>query len=176
MTSWPAINNTNVTPSCTSSPEWNRRPRMSFFRSPKMLEVTRGKIWAVRRMLECFPAKSLNLILHQITCVIIQMIILSDSIPGRFDLMARRSTLSHHVSALLCLPLFPVLDEYTLHYAHLQSNKETTVWTCAFSLCISPTLQMAVSKRNNSVASFARKVFYDGCSDFIWLPFIQILD
>ena len=46
-----------------------------------------------------------------------------------------------------------MLDEHTLHYAHLQSNEETTVWTCAFSLCMSPTLQMAVSIQNNSVAS-----------------------
>ena len=37
-----------------------------------------------------------------------------------------------HLSARLYLPLFPMLDEHTLHYAHLQSNKETTVWTCAF--------------------------------------------
>ena len=28
-----------------------------------------------------------------------------------------------------------MLDEHALHYAHFQRNKETTVWTCAFSLC-----------------------------------------
>ena len=33
-------------------------------------------------------------------------------------------------------------------------NEDTTVWTCAFSLCMSPTLQMAVLIRNKSVASF----------------------
>ena len=59
-----------------------------------------------------------------------------------------------HLSVLLCLPPFPMLDEHTLHYAHLQSSKETTVWTPAFSLCISLTLQKALSIRNNSVASF----------------------
>ena len=59
-----------------------------------------------------------------------------------------------HLSALLSLPPFPLLDEHALHFAHLQSNRETTVWTCAFSLCMSPILQMAVSIRNNSVASF----------------------
>ena len=81
-----------------------------------------------------------------------------DSVPGRFDFMARCSTLSHrngpHLSALICLPPFPIKDQHTLYYAHLHSNKETTVWTCAFSLCMSPTLQMAVSIRNGSVASF----------------------
>ena len=57
----------------------------------------------------------------------------------------------------LYLPPFPMLDERTLHYIHLQSNKVTTVWTCAFSLYMSPTLQMAVSIRNDSVASFCEE-------------------
>ena len=89
----------------------------------------------------------------------------SNSIPGRFDFMARRSFCNVYAwrfalivaprhSSILCLPPFPMLDEHTLHYAHLQSKKETTVLTCAFSLCMSPTLQVAVLIRNNSVASF----------------------
>ena len=69
-----------------------------------------------------------------------------------------------HVSALLSLPPVPMLVEHTLQYAHLQSNKETTVWTCAFSLCMSHTLQMAVSIRNNSVTSF-----YEEC--VLWRVF-----
>ena len=32
----------------------------------KIVQVTRGKIWAVRRMFMCFPAKSLKPIPHQI--------------------------------------------------------------------------------------------------------------
>ena len=71
-----------------------------------------------------------------------------------------------HLSALLCLPPFPMPDEYTLHYAHLQSNKETTVWTCPFSLCISPTLQMTVSICNNSVASFCEEYVLWGMFGF----------
>ena len=72
------------------------------------------------------------------------------------------SILSHqetNYTSLLFFALlpFPMLDEHTLHYAHLQSNKETTVWTCAFSLCMSATLQMTVSIRNNSVASFCEE-------------------
>ena len=71
------------------------------------------------------------------------------------------TTLSHqkmkHTSLLFFfLSPFPMLDEHTLHYAHLQSNKETTVWTCAFSLYLSPTLQLAVSILN-SVASFCKE-------------------
>ena len=37
-----------------------------FLQVAKNVEVTRGKIWAVRRMLKCFPAKSLKLVPHQI--------------------------------------------------------------------------------------------------------------
>ena len=83
----------------------------------------------------------------------------SESIPEHFDFMARRSTPSHQKTnhtSLLCLPQFPMLDEHILHCAHPQSNKETTVWTCAFSLSTSPTLQMAVSI-HNSVANFCQE-------------------
>ena len=52
---------------------------------------------------------------------------------------------------------FPMLYEHTLHYTYLQSNKETIVWTCGFSLCKSPNLQMAISIRNNSVPSFCEE-------------------
>ena len=37
-----------------------------FLQVTKNVEVTRGKIWAIRRMLKCFTAKSLTLIPHQI--------------------------------------------------------------------------------------------------------------
>ena len=132
-----------------------------FLQVAKNAEVTRGKIWAVQRMLKCFPAISLKLIPHQIAvrgwALSCKWMIPSDSILGHFDFMEHRSTLSHqevnHTSAFLCWPPFPILDEHTLHYAHLQSNKETTVLTCAFALCMSPTLKIAVSI-HNSVASF----------------------
>ena len=121
---------------------------MSFFRSPKNVEVTRGKIGDVWRMLKCFLAKSLKLIPHQIgsmgTGVIMQKMTPSDSIPGRYDFMARRSTLSHQETN----------HEHTLHYAHHQGNKETT---CAISLCMSPMLQMAVSIRSNTVSRICQE-------------------
>ena len=37
-----------------------------FLQIAKNMKVTRGKIWAVRRIFKCFPAKSLKLIPHQI--------------------------------------------------------------------------------------------------------------
>ena len=151
-------------PSCTSSFEWNRHPRMSSFISSRNVEVTRGKIWAAGRILKCLPAKSLNLIPHQIgRALSYKRMISSDSIPGRFDYGASQHPQpprnEPHLSDFLCLPPFPMLEEHTWHYAHLQNNKETTVWTCAFSLYMSPTLQMTISIRKNNVASFCEECF-----------------
>ena len=72
-----------------------------------------------------------------------------------------------HLSAILCLSLFPMLDEHTLHYAHLHSNKETTVWTYAFSLCMPPTLERQYRYVTTLLAAFARNMFYGGCSALI---------
>ena len=135
-----------------------------FLQVAKNVEVTRGKIWAVQR-LKCFSAKSLKLILNQIGSMGKGVIMQKDDSAKQhsraliiWHVAAPSATINEpHLSALLCLPPFPMLDEHTLHYAHLQSNKETTVWTCAFSLYMSPTLQMTVSIRNNSVASFCEE-------------------
>ena len=119
-------------------------------------------------MLKCFPAKSLKLIPHLIASMGTGVITQKDDSVRQHSRAFWFYGASHHphpprnephLSALICFPPFPMLDEHTLHYAHLQSNKETTVWTCAFSLCMSPTLQMAVSIRNNSVASFCEECF-----------------
>ena len=137
-----------------------------FLQTAKNVEVTRGEIWAVRRVLKCFPAKSLKLIPHQIgsmrTGVIMQK---NDSVRQHCRAFWLYGASQHpqpprnepHLSALLCSPPFPIQDEHTLHYPHLQSNKKTTVWTCAFSLCMFPTLHMTVSIRNNSVPRFCEK-------------------
>ena len=130
---------------------------------------------------EVFSVKSLKLIRHQIgsmgTGVIMQK---GDSF--RQNCMAfwlygasphpqppRNET---HLSALLCLPPFPTLDEHTLHYAHLQSNKGTFIWTLAFSLCMSLPYRWQYRYVTTVMPAFARNVFYGGCSVFIWLTFI----
>ena len=137
-----------------------------FLQVAKNVEMTWGNIWAVQRMLKCFPAKYLNLIPHQIDCkgtgIIMQK---EDSVRQNSRVFWLYGASQHpqpprnklHLSALLCMPPFPMLDEHVLHYAHLQSNKETTVWTWAFSLCTCPTLEMTVSIRNISVASFCEE-------------------
>ena len=120
--------------------------------------------------MRCFPAKSLKLIPHQTgsmeTALSSKRKIPCDSIPGRFDLMRFAATsATKKRTTFLCSSLLASIfnaDEHTLHYAHLQSNNRTTVWTCAFSICMSPTLQMAVSIRNNSVASLCKVCFMAG--------------
>ena len=135
----------NLNHSCTSSSEWNQRPRRLFFRSPKS-GSHKGKDLGSTEDIDCVCQSNLwSLSLTRLAvwgrALSCKRMIPSDSIPGRFDFMAGSSTLSHqetnHTSLLfLCLPPFPMLDEHTLHYAHLQSNKETNVCTCAFSLSL----------------------------------------
>ena len=93
-----------------------------FLQVVKNVEVTRGKIWAVRRILKCFPAKFLKLIPHQIDsmgrALSIKRIIPSESIPGHFDVGVSQHSQpprnEPHLSALLCLPPFLMKDERTL--------------------------------------------------------------
>ena len=84
-----------------------------FLQVAKNVKVTKGKIWAVRRMLKCFPAKSLNRIPHQISsrgrALSCKWMIPSDSTPGCFDFMARRSTLSHQETNHTSLLFFACL-------------------------------------------------------------------
>ena len=147
--------------------------RNVFLQVAKNVEVISGKIRAVRRMLKCFPAKSLKpypspdwqygdgrfraKIWSRLTAF--QGVLTLWRIAAPSASRKRTTTLC---SSLLAS--FPTLDEHTLHYAHPHSNKETTVWTCAFSLWMSSTLHMAVSIRNNSVASF-----YEEC--VLWRVF-----
>ena len=146
-----------------------------FLRVTKNLEVTR----AVRRMLKCFPAKSLKLIPHQIDSMGTGVIMLKgDSVRQHSRVFSLYGTSQHpqpprnepQLTVLLCLPPFPILGEHTLlvHYANLHSNKETIVRTSAFSLCMSHTLQMAVLIRNSIVASFCEECVLWRVFGFDW--------
>ena len=78
-----------------------------FLQVAKNMEVTRGYIWAVRSLLKCFPAFiRLTVWERALSC---KRMILSDSIPGSFDFMARRSTLSHQETNHTSLLFFPCL-------------------------------------------------------------------
>ena len=156
----------NLTRSCTSSSERNRCPWMFFFfRSPKCVSH-KAKDLGSTEDVEVFPSQ------------ISEAYLSPDWQYGDGRYRAKgwfRPTAfqtfwlycpSHHpqppryephLTVLLFLPPFPMLDEHTLHYTHLQSNEEKTVWSCAFSLCMSPNLQMAVSIRNNTITSFCEE-------------------
>ena len=67
-----------------------------FFQVAKNVKVTRGKIWALRRLLKCLPGSlSLTKLAVRGRALSCKRMIPSDSITGRFDFMARGSTLSH---------------------------------------------------------------------------------
>ena len=90
----------------------------------KNVQVARGKICAVRRILKCLPAKSLRLIPYQIEAVwgrawSCKMMIPSESIPGHFDMRPRisrvpASSATKKQTTLLCLPPFSMQDEHTM--------------------------------------------------------------
>ena len=123
----------NLTHSCTSSSDWIRRDsavirRFSRIR-PSIRAITSGAnclaVMCVLRGISsatCGYSSGTYSVRHtQQTC--------DDEIRGFQHLQQPRN--QPHLSALLSLPPFPMLDEHTLHYAHLQSNKESIVWTCA---------------------------------------------
>ena len=89
----------NLTHSCTSSSERNRRLRISFFRSQKMWKSQRersglyGGCWSVSQPnLWSFSLTRLAVWGRALSC---RRMIPYDSIPGRYDFMARRNNLSH---------------------------------------------------------------------------------
>lgn len=157
---------------CISLSEWNRRTWISF-QAIKNVKVTRRKIWDVRKMFKHFPAEYLQLIPHQIGSIGTGVIIKK----GRFHptaflrgiSSATRVHLSHVVFAIHCrhatlnsacsstLGHQETNHNSTTYYSHLQSNEEVAAWSCAFSLCISPILHMAVSIHNNNVANFYKE-------------------
>ena len=149
-----------------------------FLQVAKNVGVTRGKICAVRRMLKCFPTKSLKLIPHQIgdkgTGVIMHK---DDSVRQHSRAFSVHGALQRpqpprnqqHLSAHLCLPPFPMLDEHILHQAHLKSNKETTVQTCTFHYACLLSYIWQYRDVTTVLPAFAMNVFYGGCSVFIRL-------
>ena len=101
-----------------------------FLQVTKNAGVTRGKTYAVRRMLKCFPAKSLKLIPYQIVSMGTGVIMQKDD-PFRHHSRAfwlyrvfqhpQPPRNERHLSALLCMPPFSMMDEHTV-YATLASR------------------------------------------------------
>ena len=144
----------------TKNSSWEKVHYISTTYFNKKLEVTRGKIWAVRRVLKCFPAKSLKLILHQIGSM------------GKDNSVRQNSrafwlygTSEHpqpprnepHLSALLCLPPFPMLvrTHFTLR-SPPEQYRNNFLDQCVFTMHASyPTDGSSI--RNNIVANFCEE-------------------
>ena len=101
----------------------------------------------------------------------------SDSIPGRFDFMARRSTLSHQETNHTSLLFFACL-----HFQCWTNTLYTTITSraikkqlcgplCFHHACLLPNMWQ-YRYVITVLPAFARNVFYGECLVFIWLPLI----
>ena len=128
--------------------------------------VTRGKIWDVRRML--FLTR-LAVWGWALSC---KRMIPSDSIPGRFDFMARRSILSHQETNRISLFFFVcLLFQCWMNtlYTTLTSRaiKKQVCGTVRFHYaCLLP-YRWQHRYVTTVLPDFARNVLYGGCSVFI---------
>ena len=98
-----------------------------------------------------------------------------ESIPGRFDFMARRSTISNHISLLFFACLHFQCSTNTL-YTTLTSraiNKQLRGPVRFHYACLLP-YRWQYRHVITVLPAFARNVFYGGCSVSIWLPHIFI--
>ena len=148
---------------------------MFFFRSPKHVEVARGKVWAVRRMLVFLSQISLTRLAVWGRALSCKRMIPSGSIPGRFEFMARRSTLSHEETNHTSLLFFACL-----HFQCWTNSLYTTVTSRAIKkklcglvrfhyACLLP-YRWQYRYVTTVFPAFDRSVFYGGCSVFIWPP------
>ena len=135
-----------------------------------------GKDLVCTEDVECFPAKFLKPIPHQIgstgTGVIMLKMILSDSVLGRFDFMAPRSTLSYqetnHTSLLFFACLHFQCYTNTLYTTLIcKAIKKQLCGTVRFHYaCLLP-YRWQYGYLKTVLTAFARNVFYGGCSVFI---------
>ena len=155
---------------------------MSFFSSPKMWKShgerpgLYGGCWSVSQ--PNFWSLSLTWLAVWGRALSCKRMILSDSIPGRFDFLARRSTVSHQETNHTSLLFF-----YRIHF-HCRTN---TLYTTLSSRAIKKQLCGPVHFHcacflpyrwqyryvTTVLPAFARNVFYGGCSIFIWLTLIH---
>ena len=168
----------NHTHSCTYSSEWNRHPRMSFFRSPKMWksQVERSGLYGARWSVSQPNLWSLSLTRlavwgRTLSC---KRMIPSDSFRGILTLWrvtassATNETNHAYLFFFACLhiqcwtnTLYTTLTSRAIkkqfcgsvrfHYVCLLSYR----WQYRYVTTVLP--------------AFARNVFYGGCSVFIWL-------
>ena len=152
-----------------------------FLQVIKNLEVTRGQIWAVQRMLKYFPTKSLKFIPHQIGGMGIGVIIQNDdSIQQHSRAFWLYGTSYHsqppwnepHLAALLCLPPFPMLDNTLYTTLTFRAIKKQLCGPVHFHYACLLSYRWQYWYATRVLPAFARNVFHGGCSVFIGLPLI----
>ena len=145
-------------PPCTSSSEWNQRPRMSFFRSPKMWKSQGERsgqyeeCWSVSQ--PSFWSLSLIRLAAWGWALSCKRMVPSDSIPGRLD------------TSLLFFAF--------LHFQYWTNTLYTTLTSRAIKeqLC-GPVSFHYACLLPKALPAVSRNVFYGGCSVFICLPLIR---
>ena len=154
---------------------------MSFFRSPKMWKSQEERSWLHGG---CWNVSQPNLWSLSLTRLAVwgralscKKMIPSDSIPGRFDFIACRSTLSHQETNHTSLLFFACL-----HFQCWTNTLYTTLTSRAIMkqlcgpvrfhyACLLP-YRWQYRYVKTVFPAFVSNVFYDGCLVLIWLPLI----
>ena len=152
---------------------------MSFFRSAKMWK-SQGENLGWTEDVEIFPnlwSLTLTRLRVRGQALLCQRITPFDSVPGRSDFMARSSTLSHQETNQTSLHFFA-----WLHFQCWTNTLYTTLTSRAIMkqlcgpvrfhyACLLP-YRWQYRYVTTVLLTFARNVFYVGCTVFMWLPLI----
>ena len=153
-----------------------------FLQIAKSMKITRGKFWAVRRMLKCFPVKTLKLIPHQIGSMGTGVIMHYDNSVRQHSRAFLLYVASQHPQPPRNEPL-SLLFLVCLHFQCCTNTLYTTLTSRAIKkqLCGPVRLHFACLLPyrwqyryvTTVLPAFARNVFYGGCSIFFRQPFIH---
>ena len=155
---------------------------MSFFTSPKMCKSQgerSGLYWGCSSVSQpnhwSLSLTRLSVWGRALSC---KRMIPSDSISGRFDFMAHRSSLSHQETNHTSLFFFtcPNFKCWTdTLYTTLTSRAVKKQLCGPMRFCYACLLPYRCQYRyiTTVLPAFARNVFHGWCSAFIWLPLIQ---
>ena len=154
------------------------------FQVAKNVEVTKGKIWPVRRMLKCFPAKTLKLIPHYIDSMGTGVIMQKDDSVLQHSRTFWLYSASQHPQPRTNEPhTVSLLFFACLYFQCCRNTLYTTITSAAIKkqLCEAVHFQYAYLLPyrwqywyvKTVLPAFARNVFYGGYSVFIWLPVLR---
>ena len=153
-----------------------------FLEIAKNVKVSRGKIWAVRRMLKCFPTKSLQLIPHQIDSMGTGVIMQKDNYIRQHSRVFWLYSVSQHhqpprneqnsLLSVACLHFQCWTNTLYITLTCRAIKKQLCGLVGFHYACLVP-YRWQYRYVTTVLPAFARNVFYGGCSVFIWLPIID---